>query len=1475
MAAAVSATVSLIAKNEYQVKLVTFINEGGDHLRSMLHDPARGNMPSDENQLYLALVPFKKQLNHLKKDQLEIVLPQNKQTNSQLFDIPILCDILINCCPGIKAPNGGWKTKKPQLNDFSDGADIIRIRNARNNVMHGRALTLAQYNQLWNTIEGILQRLGYDITKTQDLKSGCLKDLDLFKIKILQANMEVLEDVVKQNKDDTKQNQKQLEDEIKQLEDEIKRLKDEVETIKLNVTSPSCRPRTSLLKETMKEQASYILLKNNQGNIVMQFEYAYSNSSIQNISVTTLENFTKQSKQLQLDNDYIVEKKEGKLILVIYKQIVELIIDLSIMLVDNKSTSQLISIEDITLAIAHKCTMNHLNVITHNSATLSKQIDFIVKTKTNEADIEFLCGGSLQRMTGEEYEAFERGYTHRYFTVKDMCMAEPLQFPPPMPNQKYSTVAQRIKDVMIKSQHQLFTIFTHYNTKEHIKFLKLDKEFPADLKRTVPGNNRILLVFLDSIINIRYTEATDAFSIQAEFKSGEEDLKDLSIVNKKYLKSGNMTIINVVAAPNFENTQDTCICSDCDLLCKRTWSEDRNIQDFFSNILQKSEAEGSDISGKEQYISIVSKIMCFMATRKSLYSVPSLSKNTHEQISSLILSPQQLRYLYSNSLRKIIIGPLGSGKTVLALSHLELTYKLSESDSVIYYVIWDDKTLLTQDVAGHANRFDYKANVTVVVKNIVELAKDLKMKKTLTLSYLLKSLVKKHVDEKLHLIIDELNGELLDIEESSSFKQYLETETKLQDSLIVFLPQSIEKHRTFISHEKVTRHDKYKFAETGMKVLKLNKAMRTTKLIFQFLQAFEKEVSQKKVTIKLPEQESNKIDDKMTARIFTKISSPFSKICRQIKQPQQQPQQPQQQQLPQQQLPRQQLPQQHKLQHQYQEQQQQQQLQQQEKVISSNTEEEELFEAPIDIDVIAASMHDKDLSENVRSDITLNFNTADLIGHNIEGTKPCLIHPSTKQITEEEFIPMLAFVLQDVCLRRSTKRLFIYNTIRQKTLFYKLLKLLKIDFVHYDESTGWKVLSSKETNVCRFPHSQGYNLLTTPEGSRGIEAAECICIIESNDCTLKHFTLEAMSRATQKLVLLSSSNVYTSDTIESSIGHIISKLVSEYLVEHIMGPSSDGETEVPFTKFREGENKIVFNINTCCWKFEEMVNDLEQTVDFQLPSESTNAHEIVIKNLHPPGKVDNTICSYVSETSCALSWRSDVDKYTVKKQEGKVWSTLASGITSNKYIVDGVQIDERYKFCVIASNKVGQSDDSIFSYRHSYRNVKGIKFRDIKTLILKNEINKVRTLLSIHSSIVHMRDQYKNTPLIWTARYTDYPSVIQLLIQHGSDVWARENYQANSFHHAAWNDRPNVLQVLCRHDVTHINRADIFNRTPLYSAAFYGNPSCVDVLLHHNNVDVTITDTFGRTAYDAAGLWKNKQNREIIRQKIKDYEMSL
>lgn len=60
-------------------------------------------------------------------------------------------------------------------------------------------------------------------------------------------------------------------------------------------------------------------------------------------------------------------------------------------------------------------------------------------------------------------------------------------------------------------------------------------------------------------------------------------------------------------------------------------------------------------------------------------------------------------------------------------------------------------------------RFDGNANVTVLIKDIVELAKGLKMAKVPTPSQLLKSLVEKHVGKKLHVIVDEFNGKMFGV----------------------------------------------------------------------------------------------------------------------------------------------------------------------------------------------------------------------------------------------------------------------------------------------------------------------------------------------------------------------------------------------------------------------------------------------------------------------------------------------------------------------------------------------------------------------------------------------------------------------------------------------------------------------------------------------------------------------------------------
>lgn len=132
------------------------------------------------------------------------------------------------------------------------------------------------------------------------------------------------------------------------------------------------------------------------------------------------------------------------------------------------------------------------------------------------------------------------------------------------------------------------------------------------------------------------------------------------------------------------------------------------------------------------------------------------------------------------------------------------------------------------------------------------------------------------------------------------------------------------------------------------------------------------------------------------------------------------------------------------------------------------------------------------------------------------------------------------------------------------TLFHRLLKLLKIEFFHYDESTNWSVLSSDGENRS-LSYRSSYNMLTTPEGIRGTEATECICIIENDDYTLKHITLEGMSRATQNLIVISTSNIRNSDTLKSSIDHILRELLSEYLMECLVTNYNDVDKELNTT----------------------------------------------------------------------------------------------------------------------------------------------------------------------------------------------------------------------------------------------------------------------------------------------------------------------
>ncbi|XP_057300176.1 uncharacterized protein PF3D7_0210200-like [Hydractinia symbiolongicarpus] len=194
-----------------------------------------------------------------------------------------------------------------------------------------------------------------------------------------------------------------------------------------------------------------------------------------------------------------------------------------------------------------------------------------------------------------------------------------------------------------------------------------------------------------------------------------------------------------------------------------------------------------------------------------------------------------------------------------------------------------------------------------------------------------------------------------------------------------------------------------------------------------------------------------------------------------------------------------------------------------------------------------------------------------------------------------------------------------------------------------------------------------------------------------------------------------------------------------------------------------------------------------------------------------------------------------------------------------KSLIPRLNAMEQQIYKDLAGQNKGQGDKTMTKKKPSPRNTssratKQITFLNIKNLIAHNNIDKVRELLQFHSEIVHIRDvDYQRTLLMLAALYTDSTTMIELLISHGSNVWAEDFYKSNVYHYAAAFGRQKILQVLCDHDVTNINNLTLTNDTPFYLAAWYCQIECVDVLLRQHGIDITIKSKTGKTAYDVAG----------------------
>lgn len=146
------------------------------------------HLPKEKNLLFRTLISSQihNKLSRLRvkkiinQEQWDILYPNDKLTDSDLFDITLCFILLRNICPSFNIPDNGWN-QSPTLSDKSLEANLVRLKLFRNDFSHSPwnwFLSDETFLKKWDELEIILKDLGYEHIPAKisltDLKTGPL-----------------------------------------------------------------------------------------------------------------------------------------------------------------------------------------------------------------------------------------------------------------------------------------------------------------------------------------------------------------------------------------------------------------------------------------------------------------------------------------------------------------------------------------------------------------------------------------------------------------------------------------------------------------------------------------------------------------------------------------------------------------------------------------------------------------------------------------------------------------------------------------------------------------------------------------------------------------------------------------------------------------------------------------------------------------------------------------------------------------------------------------------------------------------------------------------------------------------------------------------------------------------------------------------------------------------------------------------------
>ena len=311
-------------------------------------------------------------------------------------------------------------------------------------------------------------------------------------------------------------------------------------------------------------------------------------------------------------------------------------------------------------------------------------------------------------------------------------------------------------------------------------------------------------------------------------------------VNKAIIENEALTVLGVVACPSVkrENLKEKLALQfpckfelfDVLFICEDELQSYETLKDwwrgkFFNFCTEKCSKKGKNNTPFKQLIGLTSLIMA-----KIDNSLPTLHSNTKEQITSMVLNLEQITAINDGSLKKVITGGFGSGKSIVGQEIIKRLCNEAEEPTTLYYICCDHFSLFEVEMNKFVNNdIKDKGKVNIICNNLLQMWQDMCKKQDKKKDVSLPELLQYYSENSsttVNFVLDELSGECVNEEDADQLKKLFSS--SLKESLVVFIPKSIEKNRSIIEdgQKHQIRNNCFDEEKLGTKNVNLQLSMR-------------------------------------------------------------------------------------------------------------------------------------------------------------------------------------------------------------------------------------------------------------------------------------------------------------------------------------------------------------------------------------------------------------------------------------------------------------------------------------------------------------------------------------------------------------------------------------------------------------------------------------------------------------------------